>query len=498
MTTKVVKGSIWTLSGTVLPLAVAFIATPFVIRFLGTEGYGVLLLVNLVPMYFNFADFGMSVASTKFASEAYGQGDPEKERAVVWTAVSIAAVSVSIIAVPIILFSFPIVSVLNVPAHLLTEANLALKISAAAFAIGVLASVLNSPMLARLRMDLVTTTGALTKVVAAAVVPIILFFGGGIAGAVTWTFLVAVFSLALVFFFSGRLLPGLTRPVFDSTLLAPLLRFGASWFVAMIAAILLVNLEKLLLTKMVSVEALAYYSVAFTVANMAGMFSQAMSQSMMPAFSQLMTPEKRSQFDALFARGIRFNIIWLLPALMVMVLAAESFFTLWAGEEFGRQSTLPFYILLAGLFFNILAYIPHASITASGRTDVFAKLYWIELAVYVVLAWLLIGRFGIIGAAIAWSLRVFLDAFVIIALSKRIAGAKFAFFAHFGVLLAAIGVLILPIVLYASGLYFPIVLTAGVIALGLYSILVWNRFVDADEKAWMKALVRGMLARSRS
>ena len=128
----------------------------------------------------------------------------------------------------------------------------------------------------------------------------------------------------------------------------------------------------------------------------------------------------------------------------------------------------------------------------------FAKLYWIELAVYVVLAWLLIGRFGIIGAAIAWSLRVFLDAFVIIALSKRIAGAKFAFFAHFGVLLAAIGVLILPILLYASGLYFPIVLAAGVIALGLYSILVWNRFVDADEKAWIKALVGSMLARSRS
>ena len=79
MTTKVVKGSMWTLVGSVAPLAVAFISTPFIIRFLGTESYGVLLLVGLIPMYFSFADFGMGVASTKFASEAYGQGDEKKE-----------------------------------------------------------------------------------------------------------------------------------------------------------------------------------------------------------------------------------------------------------------------------------------------------------------------------------------------------------------------------------------------------------------------------------
>ncbi len=496
MTTKVVKGSMWTLGGSVLPLAVSFISTPFIIRFLGAEGYGVLLLVNLIPMYFNFADFGMGVASTKFASEAYGNFDREQESRVVWTATTIAAVSVSLVVVPIILFSFPIVAALNVPEHLLAEASVALKVSAATFTVGVLTSVLNSPMLARLRMDLVTASGAFTKVLAAAVIPIILFFGGGIVAAVSWTFIVAILSLAMVFYFSGRLLPEVFKPAFDMKLLTSLVRFGASWFVAMVAAILLVNLEKILLTKMVSIEALAYYSVAFTVANMAAMFSQAMSQSMLPAFSQLMTPEKRREFDALFGRGIRFNIIWLLPALMVMILAAESFFRLWAGEEFGRQSTLPFYVLLTGLFFNILAYIPHAAITASGRTDIFAKLYWIELAIYGVLAWLLIGRFGIIGAAMAWSARIFLDAFVVIALSKRVTGTKFKFFSKFGVLLFAAGALVVPILLSALGIALELVITAAALALGGYAIIIWNLFVDAGERGWIKTFACRAINRS--
>ena len=151
MTTKVVKGSIWTLGGSVLPLAVSFISTPFVIRFLGSEAYGVLLLVGLIPTYFSFADLGMGVASTKFASEAFGQGDQVKEAQVVWTATIIALITSLVVAIPIFIFSFQIISVLNVPEHLQTQASVALRIASAAFVLGILGSVLNSPMLARLR-----------------------------------------------------------------------------------------------------------------------------------------------------------------------------------------------------------------------------------------------------------------------------------------------------------------------------------------------------------
>lgn len=75
MTTKVVKGSLWTLAGQVAPLAVSLVATPFVIRLLGAESYGVLILIGLIPTYLGFAAFGMSMASTKFGSEAYAEGD---------------------------------------------------------------------------------------------------------------------------------------------------------------------------------------------------------------------------------------------------------------------------------------------------------------------------------------------------------------------------------------------------------------------------------------
>ncbi len=497
MTTKVVKGSMWTLGGSVLPLAVSFISTPFIIRFLGAESYGVLLLVGLIPTYFSFADFGMGIASTKFASEAFGQGDREKEARVVWTAAVIALVASSIVAIPVFVFSYQIVASLNVPEHLLTQASIALRIAAAAFVLGILGSVVNSPMLARLRMDLNTITAAVPKILLAAVTPFILFFGGGIVGAVSWAFIVGVATLAVVVYFSGRLLPEMFRTGLSRDMFRPLLKFGGGWVVAMIAAMLLVNLEKLFLTKMVSVKALAFYSVAFTFANMATMFSQAMIQSLIPAFSQLLAPEKRREFDTLFARGIRLNVLWLLPAIMMMFVMARPFFTIWAGEEFGVNSTLPFYVLLIGLFFNLQATIPYIAIMAVGRTDVFARLYWIELLVYAFGAFLLINSWGIVGAALAWTLRVFFDAFIIVHFSKKYAGVHFKHIDHLRTLLLATVVLVPPVIVALINGYSLLLLGLVPVCVAIYGLVVWKRLVNADEKRWLEARMRNLLRLSQ-
>jgi len=116
MTTKVVKGSLWTLVGTVFPLALSFFFTPIVIRLLGPEAYGVLLLVGLIPTYFSFADFGMAIASTKFGSEAYGNGDSDRERATVWTATFIATGFSVVVLSPVLFFPGWVISQFTVPA----------------------------------------------------------------------------------------------------------------------------------------------------------------------------------------------------------------------------------------------------------------------------------------------------------------------------------------------------------------------------------------------
>src|SRR5204862_5583169 len=91
ITASVLRGTSYATMGQFAVLASAFVATPFLVRMLGAERYGVLALVSLLVGYFLFTDLGMGAASTRFAAEALGQQDRRKEVAVVWTSLLLAS-----------------------------------------------------------------------------------------------------------------------------------------------------------------------------------------------------------------------------------------------------------------------------------------------------------------------------------------------------------------------------------------------------------------------
>src|SRR5215203_5368615 len=185
MTTRVVKGSLWTLLGQIMPLFASLVSTPFIIRFLGSEGYGVLILVGMIPNYFTFADFGMGMASTKFGSEAYGQGDKKKEGEVVRTAAFAAPLGLLAVAIPIFIFSdWIITNWFSVSEQYQRSAVIALKITSVSFVFTILSAGVNTPMLARLRMDLNMMVNMVPKILMGIVTPFVLYLGGRVVEAV--------------------------------------------------------------------------------------------------------------------------------------------------------------------------------------------------------------------------------------------------------------------------------------------------------------------------
>jgi len=485
MTTKVVKGSLWTLAGQVAPLGVSLFTTPFVIRLLGSEGYGVLILVGLIPTYFAFADFGMGIASTKFASEAYAAGNAEKEARTVRTAALIALIVSLPVALALFVFSNAAITAFNVPPELHAEANLALKLASITFVVSFLNNIFNTPQLTRLRMDLNTFVNSGFRMFGLIATPIVIYLGGGILGAVAVLLAVALMTLAAHIFVSARLLNQLFQPTLDRSLIRPMLKFGIPLAGAAIVAAMLTNLEKLVLAKNTSVESLAFYSVAFTLASMATMLSAAMIQSLIPAFSQLLTPEKSEQLNSLFGRTIRMNLILILPVLTIMVIVARPFFTIWAGKDFGRESTFPFYVLLIGLFFHIVAYIPGTLLVSMGRTRLIASIYWLELFPYIGLVFFLSYRYGALGAAVAWSIRIGCDALILMYFVWRDARVSLNIFdSRTYYLLVAFAILTVPIfALFSDSITFTILLL--MVSLILYGLFAWKRLLFLDERVWL-------------
>jgi O-antigen/teichoic acid export membrane protein len=486
MTTKVMKGSFWVLVGQILPLAATFVASPFVIRSLGSEAYGVLILVGLISTYFAFADFGMVMASTRYGAEAYATGSPVQEGKVIRTAALIGVSSSLFIAVPLFLFSTWIVGdLLNVPAYLQKQASLALRISSVAFVLSFFSNIINTPQLSRMRMDLNVLINAGFKIGMILATPLVLYFGGGIVEATLVAFTATLLMMVGNIFVSGRLAPALYGTGIDRKMFRPLLKFGSNLVLYSIGLLITNNLEKFILTKYVSVQSLAYYSIAFTFASMTTMFSMAMVQTLLPAFSQLLTPEKREQLTSLFTRCVRIGLIGLVPSVMILLIIARPFFTVWAGAEFGRESVFPFYILLAGVFFSLLVYIPNTILLSSGKSGLFARFYLLEILPYAALAYGLIQSFGIIGAALAWSIRETINAFMFIYFTKKHTGLTIAFGQHFSVLFA--GALVFVPAALVAFFYNNFSLWVFILlpfSLAAYGWIIWNKFIDSEERTW--------------
>jgi O-antigen/teichoic acid export membrane protein len=180
-----------------------------------------------------------------------------------------------------------------------------------------------------------------------------------------------------------------------------------------------------------------------------------------------------------------------------LFVVARPFFTIWAGEDFGRESTLPFYVLLLGLFFTLVAYIPYSTLMAAGRTDIFAKLYWIELIPYVLAVALLTNSFGAVGAAAAWSLRAIMDAVLIVWLAKRSVGLSLNIFKGKGLIFLFLLATLTP-PLFVLGLLgnYSIWLTVLLpLCFTIYLLVIWKNFLESEEKIWLSNTIHAVFSR---
>jgi O-antigen/teichoic acid export membrane protein len=342
-------------------------------------------------------------------------------------------------------------------------------------------------------MDLHTIITATFRILGTALIPVVLYLGGGIYGCVLVLLFSGVFTLIGHLLISARLLPELVGTAIDRSIIREFLKFGGSLVVAGLAVALLANLEKLLLSPLVSVQSLAYFSVAFTFANLITTFASSMAQSLLPAFSRLIGAGKHTEFNSLFARGMRLNILCIIPVIAFFMVVARPFFTVWAGAEFGRETVVPFYILMAGLSVSGFAYMPYCAVVAAGRSDIIAKLYWLEVIVFLGITVVLVSTFGLIGAAISWSLRAVVDGASLIILAQKAAGIT----SGTGIIVKpfTIGVLLLtPSIIFSivssqSSIWPMVTYIASVIA---YVIIAWRSLLLGEERDWLKQRFGGL------
>ncbi|MCF0042526.1 flippase [Dyadobacter fanqingshengii] len=411
----------WNLLGAIFPLIVSIYAIPKLIAGYGDVRFGLLTLIWSIIGYFSIFDFGMGRALTKLVAERLGTEKEDELPDLTLTSVFLIGLMGIVAGIVLILSSKAILSnFLHIDGALLEESQKALQILALALPTVVLQAGIIGLLEAHNEFKAISTIrlflglfNFLGPVVALYwsndlyIVTLILAAARIIS---TGLYLNRCFSLNILTFRNARIKFLYCKYLF---------RYGAWVTVSNVISPLMVQLDRFIIGSFISVSKIAYYTVPADAINKLSVAPTALISVMFPTFANVWGSSKREYGSSLFWRTSVVMLNAILPVCVIFVLFAHEGLNLWLGKTFAIESTAIVQFLAIGFLLNSLARVPHALLQSVGRPDITAKLHIIELPLYLLALWLLLSDWGVQGAAIAWSFRMFIDFFLLLYISGK-------------------------------------------------------------------------------
>ena len=482
------RNTVWNLVGTIAPISVAVSAVPWLIHRIGTDRFGVLTLAWVVVGYFSLFDLGFGRALTKVVAEKLGAGAGEDIPGLYWTSLTLMALFGAVGAgVMAILSPWLVHSVLRIPMAIQSETLRSFYLLAASLPIVIATTAMRGFLEAHQRFSLSTAVrvplGIFTFAGPLFVVPFTTSLVPIVAVLVAARVGACAASWGLCLQIDPRLASGIAL---RWGLAGSLFRFGGWMTVSNLVSPLMVYLDRFLIGAVASASAVAYYATPWEAVTKLLMLPAAVVGVLFPAFSTGFAQD-HARAKLLFLRGVKYTFLAMFPFVFVVVVFAREGLTLWLGPEFARQSTMVLQWLAVGVLFNGIAQVPFALVQGAGRANFTGKIHLLELPAYLASLWLLVRSRGIDGAAIAWTVRVALDALVLFACSFRLLGARPQKLQPFAV---PVGATLVALILgsLSMNLFMKVLLTT--LTLCSFGLIAWFALLDPTERVYARGRIR--------
>ena len=151
--------------------------------------------------------------------------------------------------------------------------------------------------------------------------------------------------------------------------------------------------------------------------------------------------------------------------------------------------------MAVGVLLNSLALIPYSLIQGLGRPDVTAKLHLLELPLYIALVWVLVKNLGLPGAALAWTLRMGIDALLLFGAAWRLRLATLRVLKENGVLSGLVVTLAVSAAIFLTwraGLTTLSGTTLTIFWLILFAAATWGGVLNSQDRAFLLRAAGGL------
>lgn len=417
------RSILWNLLGLGLPLLIAAITVPKLLTLIGSERFGFLALAWGLIGYAGALDLGMGRATTQRVAALIGARDEHLVPDILVTATRITQysglVGMALIGLAALFGAYRLIPVNSVPEHEIRISMFLLALALPMQAVsatyrGVNEAYQNFKGISILRIALGAANFGTPYLVSLLTNNLYWLVGTLVLSRAIALIIYRKLALSCIGGSSGKI-PG----AYNKIHVKELLRFGGWFTVSSVLSPLLVQADRFFVGYLISATAVTLYVLPYEVTVQALIVVGAVTSVAFPAIASLLAKDP-DLASLLFRRWLVRVSAGTLLLMSALALIMPYLLRFWVGGYVSEDSIRVGQILCIGVFFNSVGAMYFSFLHALGKTKETALLHLVEFPIFVGLLYYLILNFGIVGAAIAWVVRVLIDTLALIFIAGRV------------------------------------------------------------------------------
>ncbi|PJF31745.1 MAG: hypothetical protein CUN51_02045 [Candidatus Thermofonsia Clade 1 bacterium] len=399
MASNVKRNVIYNILGGAWSIALNLILVRVQLQTLGTEAYGLVSFGQTLMLMNTLFDFGL--ATTLIRSIA---AEREKALAFVRSAAALYWLCALLIGTLIFLAAEPLaLSWLRLERVAPDEAIAALRLWAIAIAFNHLMYLYVALLSGAQRLDLLNAVKALY---------ISLYQGGGalllmatssLLSFMLWNALTSVIGAAIYALATRRAWrPLLSLPRLAWSAVRPLLKQMFSVYGTVILSLILIQVDRLFISRLLPLTQLGFYNTAFIIIQGIGTLQGFLSTALLPALAHDHGAADSEAFTRHMRRLLQVMLYVIAPLVFACIAFGREILLLWTTPEAAEGASRAMALLALGSLLNTISAADYTAATATANADVIVRVNLWLTAPYVALMYAMILTLGIEGAALTW------------------------------------------------------------------------------------------------
>lgn len=380
---------------------------PLYISFLGIEAYGLVGFYAALFSVMGLLNFGIGTTVNRelarfstMANQVENSRDLVRTLEIIYWLIALFSAVLIVVIAPFIANSW--ISTENLDPKTVTETVQLMGISIAfRFPLALYQGGLMGMQKQVLVNTILIITGTLRGVGAVLVLWLI---SSSIQAYFVWQVIISLLGSILFYIAIWKNLPkSKTKPKFNFKIINRIWKYAAAISVSAIMGIILSQLDKIILSKMLTLREFAYYSIAATAASIIWMFITPFNSAVFPKLVQKHEEKDNAKLVDFFHTSSQSLSLIVIPAASILIFYSKEILNLWIGDSDVISNSFHITSLLAfGILLNGLAQIPTTCAQAFGWPSLITYTNFLQSLIIVPLIIALTYYFKGIGAAIAW------------------------------------------------------------------------------------------------